>query len=179
MGESPRTMRCELIRCLCSTEDLGNCLLLLYSTQCVVVVSYYIQLSLRHHWSNITTKLLKCFCSSVQWQCSSSKAGRFQCTTRTYLKRGVPIQRTVRTLSESMCQCQLWDITSFNKSYPQTWSVVKLSEKGTKPSSRLSVSWRKVRNLTLDYLCEASFYVGLDSSKVSLILKEILVFSFF
>ena len=66
-----------------------------------------------------------------------------------------------------------------NKSYPQTWSVVKLSEKGTKPSSRLSVSWRKVRNLTLDYLCEASFYVGLDSSKVSLILKEILVFSFF
>ena len=77
-----------------------------------------------------------------------------------------------------MCQCQLWDITSFNKSYPQTWSVVKLSEKGTKPSSRLSVSWRKVRNLTLDYLCEASFYVGLDSSKVSLILEEILVFSF-
>ena len=111
----------------------------------------------------------------------TSKAGRFQfsCTARTYLKRGVPIQRTVRTLSESMCQCQLWDITSFNKSYPQTWSVVKLSEKGTKPSSRLSVSWRKVRNLTLDYLCEASFYVGLDSSKVSLILKEILVFSFF
>ena len=110
----------------------------------------------------------------------TSKAGRFQfsCTARTYLKRGVPIRRIDRTLSESMCQCQLWDITSFNKSYPQTWSVVKLSEKGTKPSSRLSVSWRKVRNLTLDYLCEASFYVGLDSSKVSLILKEILVFSF-